>query len=116
MQNGDQAEDLDRLRRQGEAVDRLRLRMKQRESGRGREHVAGEQPGERSTRRTHRDDARRLPNQCEHEAAKEDGRRQKASAGTEALVEVFRCEGGVDPRADRAGNDHGVTLQLQPIA
>src|SRR5215211_1553563 len=112
---GAEADHLDRLRDEGEAVDRLDLGMQERDTGRDREHVTPDQADEDDCRRGDDRTARRLPRQRKDQRSEEHGRGNESAAGAGALLEVLGDERSVDPRADRAADDHGVDARRRQL-
>jgi hypothetical protein len=113
MQNREQADRLDRFRREGETVDRLRFGVQHGETGGRRERVAHEQAGEDGSCAGERECARRPQRECDGEGREEDGRGGEAEPGAGALVEMVGQERAVDPGADCAGEDDDVAPELE---
>jgi hypothetical protein len=107
---GDEPDDLDRFREEGEPFDRFDVRMQDRDAGRDREHVAHEQAGHERAGREQQE--RRDPEgQCDRERPEEDGADREAACGRAPLLEVLGYERCMDPGADRAREDQEVALQ-----
>ena len=108
-----EADGLDRLGGEGEAVDRLRVGVEDGQAGRDRQRVAA-RAGRRTTAAAAASASRLAgpPGQPDGQAGERDGRGDEAEAGAGALVEVAGHEGAVDAGADRAGEDDDVALEL----
>jgi hypothetical protein len=99
---------LDALGEEGQAVDRLDVRVQQRHSGRDRERIAGEQAKENQHRPDECDTIVGSHGERDGEGGKEDGGSGESRAGAGSLREVFPDQRAVDPGADRAAEDDDV--------
>jgi hypothetical protein len=107
----EQAGGLDRLGGEGEAVDRLRVGVQDRQARGNRQCVAGEQAGEREGGDREGCWIPGPPRQSDDQPDERDGRGNEPEAGTRAFVEVPGYERAVDAGADGAGEDDDVSSQ-----
>src|SRR5688500_3861437 len=84
--------------------------MQERDAGRDRERITRDQPDEDGRGRGEKQRVG-APRKRDGERSEEHGRYRKAAGRGVALLEVARDERGVDPGADRAGENDDVPLE-----
>jgi hypothetical protein len=92
IESDQQSHALDRLRREREPVERLRIGMNNRHACRRREGVADKQGGQNERRAPDDDCPLRLSGHGESQACEEHGRSEETTACADALVEVVADE------------------------
>src|SRR5205807_1613889 len=85
VESGEQTESLDRLGGKSETVDRLALRVEQRDAGCRGERIAGQESGKYGAGRGNRNKARRAVGQDDDETREKDGRHHKEDKGQRNL-------------------------------
>jgi hypothetical protein len=108
----EQADELDRLRRECEPVDRLGIGVQKRQAGRHRQRVADEQAGEHGGGGRSREHARRAERHRDRQRGEQHGRCDEAEPRGRGLGEMVGRERAVDPGADRTRDDDEIAPEL----